>query len=77
MILNHNTDWYAIIRESTSIERVLDEVTVEIPGYRGLTINDAFQAQAQFTEAQRVSYQARRDYAKAKERLRETMDWIE
>lgn len=60
-----------------TIERVLDEVTVEIPGYRGLTFNDAFQAQAQFTEAQRVSYQARRDYAKAKERLRETMAWIE
>ncbi len=60
-----------------TIERVLDEVTVEIPGYQSLTYNDAFQAQAQFTEAQRVYYQARRDYAKAKERLRETMQWIE
>ena len=60
-----------------TIERVLDEVTVEIPGYQGLTYNDAFQAQAQFTEAQRVYYQARRDYAKAKEKLRETMQWIE
>ena len=59
------------------IERVLDEVTFDIPGYRGLTFNDAFQAQAQFTETQRVFYQARRDYAKAKERLRETMQWIE
>ena len=60
-----------------TIERVLDEVTVEIPGYQGLTYNDAFQTQAQFTEAQRVYYQARRDYAKAKEQLRETMQWIE
>lgn len=60
-----------------TIERVLDEVTVEIPGYRGLTINDAFQAQAQFTDAQRVYYQARRDYAKAKENLRVTMAWVE
>ncbi len=60
-----------------TIERVLDEVTVEIPGYQNLTYNDAFQTQAQFTEAQRVFYQTRRDYAKAKERLRETMQWIE
>ena len=60
-----------------AIERVLDEVTVEIPGYRGLTFNDAFQAQTRFTEAQRVFYQARRDYAQAKEKLRETMQWIE
>ncbi len=60
-----------------TIERVLDEVTVEIPGYRGLTYNDAFQAQAQFTEAQRIYYRTRRDYAKAKEKLRETMQWIE
>lgn len=60
-----------------TIERVLDEVTVEIPGYRGMTYNDAFQAQAQFTEAQRVYYQTRRNYAQAKEKLRETMQWIE
>ena len=60
-----------------AIERVLEEGTVEIQGYRGLTLNDAFQAQAQFTAAQRVFYQARRDYAKAKEKLRETMAWIE
>ena len=60
-----------------TIERVLDEVTVEIPGYQALTYNDAFQTQAQFTESQRVFYQARRDYAKAKEKLRETMGWIE
>ena len=60
-----------------TIERVLDEVTVEIPGYQNLTYNDAFQTQAQFTEAQRGFYQARRDYAKAKEHLRETMQWIE
>ncbi len=59
-----------------AIEQAL-EGTVEIQGYRGLTLNDAFQAQAQFTEAQRVFYQARRDYAKAKEKLRETMAWIE
>ena len=59
-----------------TIERVLDEVTVEIPGYQNLTYNDAFQTQAQFTEAQRVFYQTRRDYAKAKEQLRETMQWI-
>ena len=60
-----------------TIERVLDEVTFDIPGYQGLTFNDAFQAQAQFTEAQRVFYQARRNYAAAKEKLRETMAWIE
>ena len=60
-----------------TIERVLEEGTVEIQGYRGLTLNDAFQAQAQFTEAQRVFYQARRDYAKVKEKLRETMAWTE
>ena len=60
-----------------TIERVLDEVTVEIPGYQNMTYNDAFQTQAQFTEAQRVFYQARRDYARAKEKLRETMQWIE
>ena len=60
-----------------TIERVLDEIEFDIPGYQGLTFNDAFQAQAQFTETQRVFYQARRDYAKAKEQLRETMEWIE
>ena len=60
-----------------SIEQVLKEGTVEIQGYRGLTLNDAFQAQAQYTEAQRVFYQARRNYAKAKEKLRETMAWTE
>ena len=60
-----------------TIERVLDEVTVDIPGYQSLTYNDAFQTQAQFTEAQRIFYQARRDYAEAKEKLRETMQWIE
>lgn len=60
-----------------TIERVLGEVTVEIPGYRNLTFDSAFQAQAQFTEAQRVFYRARRDYAQAKEKLRETMQWIE
>ena len=60
-----------------TIERVLEEGTVEIQGYRGLTLNDAFQAQAQYTEAQRVFYQARRNYAKAKEKLRETMGWTE
>lgn len=60
-----------------TIERVLDEVTFDIPGYQGLTFNDAFQAQAQFTETQRVFYQARRNYAAAKEQLRETMQWIE
>ena len=62
-----------------TIERVLDEVTfdIPIPGYQGLTFNDAFQSQAQFTEAQRVFYQARRNYAAAKEKLRETMEWIE
>lgn len=60
-----------------TIERVLDEIKVEIPGYQDLTFNDAFQAQAQFTEAQRVFYQARRDYARTKEALRETMQWIE
>ena len=62
-----------------TIERVLDEVTfdIPIPGYQGLTFTDAFQAQAQFTEAQRVFYQTRRDYAEAKEKLRETMQWIQ
>ena len=60
-----------------TIERVLDEITFDIPGYQGLTFNDAFQAQAQFTETQRVFYQARRNYAAAKEQLRETMQWIE
>ncbi len=60
-----------------TIEKVLEEGTVEIQGYRGLTLNDAFQAQAQFTEAQRVFYQARRDYAGVKEKLRETMAWTE
>ena len=60
-----------------TIERVLDAVRFDIPGYQGLTFNDAFQSQAQFTEAQRVFYQARRDYAQAKEKLRETMQWIE
>ncbi len=60
-----------------TIERVLDQVTFDIPGYQGLTFTDAFQAQSQFTEAQRVFYQARRNYAAAKEKLRETMEWIE
>lgn len=60
-----------------AIERVLDEVTVELPNYRGLTFDDAFQAQAQFTEAQRVFYQARRDHATAKEKLRQTLAWID
>ena len=60
-----------------TIERVLDEARLEIPGYQNLTFDSAFQAQAQFTEAQRVFYQTRRDYAEAKEKLRETMQWIE
>ena len=60
-----------------TIERVLDEITIELPGYQDLTFNDAFQAQAQFTEAQRVFYQARRNHAQAKEKLRETMQWIQ
>ena len=60
-----------------TIERVLDEVTVELPNYRGLTFDDAFQAQARFTEAQRVFYQERRNHATAKEKLRQTMEWIE
>ena len=59
-----------------TIERVLDE-GLDLPSYRGLTFDDAFEAQAQFTEAQRVFYRARRDYAEAKEQLRETMGWIE
>lgn len=59
-----------------TIERVLDE-GLDLPSYRGLTFDDAFEAQAQFTEAQRVFYRARRDYAAAKEQLRETMGWIE
>ena len=58
-----------------TIERVLDE-GLDLPSYRGLTFDDAFEAQAQFTEAQRVFYRTRRDYADAKEHLRETMGWI-
>ena len=59
-----------------TIERVLDE-GLDLPSYRGLTFDDAFEAQAQFTEAQRVFYRTRRDYAEAKEQLRESMGWIE
>ena len=59
-----------------TIERVLDE-GLDLPSYRGLTFDDAFEAQAQFTEAQRVFYRARRDHADAKENLREAMGWIE
>ena len=59
-----------------TIERVLDE-GLDLPSYRGLTFDDAFQAQAQFTEAQRVFYRARREHAEAKENLREAMGWIE
>ncbi len=57
-----------------TIERVIDE-GLDLPSYRGLTFDDAFEAQAQFTEAQRVFYRTRRDYAEAKEQLRETMGW--
>ncbi len=57
-----------------TIERVLDE-GLDLPSYRGLTFDDAFQAQAEFTEAQRVFYRARRDYAAAKEQLREVLGW--
>ena len=60
-----------------TIERVLEEITFELPTYRGLTFDDAFQAQAQFTEAQRIFYQARRDYAQSKEQLRQEIGWIE
>ena len=59
-----------------TIERVLNE-GLDLPSYRGLTFDDAFSAQAQFTEAQRVFYQARRDYARAKEQLRRTMGYVE
>ena len=59
-----------------TIERVIDE-GLDLPSYRGLTFDDAFEAQAQFTEAQRVFYRTRRDYAAAKENLREAMGWIE
>ena len=58
-----------------TIERILDE-GLDLPSYRGLTFDDAFEAQAQFTEAQRVFYRTRRDYAAAKEYLREAMGWI-
>ena len=57
-----------------TIERVLDE-GLDLPSYRGLTFDDAFQAQAEFTEAQRVFYRTRRDYAAAKEQLREVLGW--
>ena len=57
-----------------TIERVLDE-GLDLPSYRGLTFDDAFQAQAEFTEAQRVFYRRRRDYAAAKEQLREVLGW--
>ncbi|MDE0297360.1 MAG: TolC family protein [Candidatus Poribacteria bacterium] len=57
-----------------TIERVLDE-GLDLPSYRGLTFDDAFQAQAEFTEAQRVFYRTRRDYAAAKENLREMSGW--
>ena len=59
-----------------TIERVIDE-GLDLPSYRGLTFDDAFEAQAQFTEAQRVFYRARRDHAEAKEQLREAMGWRE
>ena len=59
-----------------TIERVLDE-GLDLPSYRGLTFDDAFEAQAQFTEAQRVFYSARRAHAEAKEKLREKMGWSE
>ncbi len=57
-----------------TIERVLDE-GLDLPSYRGLTFDDAFQAQAEFTEAQRVFYRTRRNYAAAKEQLREVLGW--
>ena len=57
-----------------TIERVLDEGR-DLASYRGLTFDDAFQAQAEFTEAQRVFYRTRRDYAAAKEHLREVLGW--
>ena len=57
-----------------TIERVLDE-GLDLPSYRGLTFDDAFQAQAEFTEAQRVFYRTRRDYAAAKEQLRDVLGW--
>lgn len=57
-----------------TIERVLDE-GLDLPSYRGLTFDDAFQAQAEFTEAQRVFYRTRRDYAAAKEQLRKVLGW--
>ena len=59
-----------------TIERVIDE-GLDLPSYRGLTFDDAFEAQAQFTEAQRVFYRVRRDHAEAKEQLREAMGWRE
>ena len=59
-----------------TIERVLDE-GLDFPSYRGLTFDDAFEAQAQFTEVQRVFYRTRRDHADAKENLREAMGWTE
>ena len=59
-----------------TIERVIDE-GLDLPSYRGLTFDDAFEAQAQFTEAQRVFYRTRRDYAETKEQLREVMGWRE
>ena len=57
-----------------TIERVLDEGR-DLASYRGLTFDDAFQAQAEFTEAQRVFYRTRRDFAAAKEHLREVLGW--
>ena len=55
-----------------TIERGLDEGR-DLASYRGLTFDDAFQAE--FTEAQRVFYRTRRDYAAAKEHLREVLGW--
>lgn len=58
-----------IRRENLRLIEALLETAQESEQYRSLTFDDVITARAAFTEAQRIYFQARREYAKAKETL--------
>lgn len=66
-----------IRRENLRLIEALLETAQESEQYRSLTFDDVITARAAFTEAQRIYFQARREYAKAKETLLRAIGVIE
>lgn len=66
-----------IRRENLRLIEALLETAQESEQYRSLTFDDVITARSAFTEAQRVYFQARREYAKARETLLRDIGVIE